>query len=85
MGRSAGRGRAQPRPRLSLRSGPAAGPPRSAVRRGDWKLILDRRKDRIELFNLADDPFEENDLADEQPERAARLLGLLKTMAEQDG
>lgn len=37
----------------------------SAIRRGDWKLILqgDKESQSIELFNIATDPFEKNNIA----------------------
>lgn len=57
----------------------------SAVREGDWKLILDRRNDRVELFNLNDDPFEEKELADDRPEQVERLRERLEEIAQEDG
>lgn len=59
-------------------------PRHSAVRRGDWKLIVERRSSGTELFNLAEDPLEENELSDEHPDRAAALLDLLQKTAEAD-
>lgn len=56
----------------------------SAVRQGDWKLIINRRTHQTELFDLKNDPFEQADLAQEQPERVAQLLALLNEMAEKD-
>jgi arylsulfatase A-like enzyme len=48
----------------------------SAVRSGDWKLI--RLPDRLPLlYNLADDPSEQNDLASQHPDRAKALLSEL--------
>lgn len=45
---------------------------------GDWKLIAhvsqNGTKTRLELFNLAKDPHEQKDLADQQPKRAQKLL-----------
>jgi arylsulfatase A-like enzyme len=55
-----------------------------AVRSGDWKLVAER--DRIELFDLAKDPGESNDLAAMNPDQVARLTALhdawLAEMAE---
>ena len=59
-------------------------PRHSAVRQGDWKLIVERRTGRTELFNLAEDPSEQNELAGEHPDRAAALSALLEKMAEAD-
>jgi arylsulfatase A-like enzyme len=64
-----------------------------AFRQGDWKLRFSKAavwkgenvslsKSAFELYNLANDPAEQNDLSERQPERAdamrARLLELLK-------
>lgn len=56
----------------------------SAVRRGDWKLIVFHKDDRCELFNLAQDPYEENDLAAEEPGRVSMLKTLLQQIASKD-
>jgi arylsulfatase A-like enzyme len=51
-----------------------------AIRRGDWKLILEvDKKDRppVQLFNLADDIGERKDLAARYPERVAELRALM--------
>ena len=42
-----------------------------AVRRGDWKLHT--LKQQQELFNLAEDPSEQTNLADKQPEMVKTL------------
>jgi arylsulfatase A-like enzyme len=50
-----------------------------ALREGDWKLIEPRRKgNATQLFNLAADPLEKNDLAPTQHERVARLRDRLR-------
>ncbi len=59
-------------------------PSASAVRDGDWKLILHRKANRIELFNLQDDPLEEKDLSGTETEKARRLRMLLDRMAQSD-
>ena len=43
-----------------------------ALRNGDWKLIL-HRNGKMELFNLANDPNEEHDLAKDQPKQVEKL------------
>ncbi len=48
-------------------------PGKSAIREGDWKLITDRNHQKPELFNLADDPYEQTDLAAEHPQRVKSL------------
>lgn len=50
------------------------------LRKGDWKLIVDR-KGTIELYNLAADIGETKNLADEQPERVAQLRERLTAAA----
>ncbi len=48
-----------------------------AVREGDWKLIIDAKGDKPELFDLASDPNESNDLAAKHPEKVVLLRGEL--------
>ncbi len=56
---------------------------RLAIRQGDWKLIrydvLVPGKTTTELYNLASDPGEENNVAEENPELTAKLLDLLQS------
>lgn len=40
---------------------------------GDYKLIEFYEDDRVELYNLSDDPGEQRDLAAAMPEKAADL------------
>ena len=43
---------------------------RGAVRRGDWKLVWRTvLPSKVELFNVAQDPFEKNNVATENPEK----------------
>lgn len=49
----------------------------SVIRKGDFKLLQFYNDNRIELYNLAQDPFEEDNLVDSQPERANALLQAL--------
>ncbi len=58
--------------------GPTQGQDLKAVILGDYKLIVDRRRNTAALFNLTKDPEELVDLSDRQPEMAARLLSLLE-------
>ncbi|TWT80777.1 Arylsulfatase [Planctomycetes bacterium CA13] len=55
-----------------------------AVREGDMKLVQSGYKGRSLLFNLARDPWERDDLADEQPQTVARLSKLIKTWDEKN-
>jgi arylsulfatase A-like enzyme len=45
-----------------------------AVRDGDWKLLADEEHKRIELYNIADDQFEKNNVASENSEKVNELL-----------
>lgn len=54
------------------------GRPGGAVRDGDWKLIEFFETGRVELYNVAQDPGEQRDLAAAMPERTAELLGKLR-------
>ncbi|WP_231846391.1 sulfatase [Rhodopirellula baltica] len=49
-----------------------------AVRDGNWKLIDSRYKDRKLLFDLANDPWEREDLAAQHPEQVARLSRMME-------
>lgn len=54
---------------------------RSAIRAGDWKYL--NRKNRGELYNLADDPAESKNLIKQYPEKAEQMAKLLAdVMAE---
>jgi len=47
--------------------------PHSALRQGDYKLIYDW-SGRLLLYNIAQDPFEKNDLAEKMPDRTRDLF-----------
>lgn len=49
----------------------------AAIRQGDWKLITDRNHQKPQLFHLAEDPYEQHDLAVKEPQRVDALLKLL--------
>jgi arylsulfatase A-like enzyme len=57
--------------------GNQGGEPSAIVRDGDWKLIHYFEDGRHELYNLAEDIGEQNDLADQEPERSEQLLAKL--------
>jgi arylsulfatase A len=48
----------------------------AAVRDGNWKLVIEKGEPL--LFDLANDPGEEKDLADRHVERVARMMSTLK-------
>jgi len=71
-------------------------PNNGAIRAGDWKLVVNRGgkddpdnpvvrkgKDRVELFNLVEDPYEKANLASKQPERVKELHAKLDEYAKQ--
>ncbi|QDV41871.1 Arylsulfatase [Stieleria neptunia] len=47
--------------------------PGGAIRIGDWKLVERYEDGRVHLYNLAEDVGEQNDLADQHPERVERM------------
>ena len=49
------------------------GIPGGAIREGDWKLLERYEDGRVHLYNLREDIGEQTDLADAQPQRAARM------------
>jgi len=51
--------------------------PGASIRDGDWKLIEFYHYDKIELYHLAQDPGEQNDLSQSHPEKAKELLAKL--------
>jgi arylsulfatase A-like enzyme len=57
-----------------------------SLRFGDWKLIVHGTGDarKTELFNLALDPVESKNLANDQPERLREMLGRLDQVASGD-
>jgi len=58
-------------------------PFRAAVRKGDWKLVWKTvLPSRIELFNLAQDPGEKNDLSEKNPGKVAELQRLVNEQAK---
>ncbi len=57
---------------------------RGAVRDGDWKLVWNAPLPaKVELFNIARDPSETNNLADSDPALVARLQGEIQGIAEE--
>jgi len=64
---------------------PARGEPGSVVRAGDFKLLHFYDGDRIELYNLADDPGEQRNLRRSMPEKADELRQLLSEKLKEIG
>lgn len=59
--------------------------PSGAIRRGDFKLIQFYEDKRIELYNLANDSSETNNLVDSLPEKAGELVDQLALWQEKTG
>ncbi len=59
-----------------------------ALRDGDWKLILFKTEDgdetRVELYNITQDPNEEQNLTESQPDKLAELRKKLEIAAAND-
>lgn len=49
-----------------------------AIRRGDWKLYINKKNDKIFLYNLATDPGEKHDLSSEHPDILKQLAAELE-------
>jgi arylsulfatase A-like enzyme len=59
-------------------------PFRAALRQGDWKLIWQATlPSKVELFNLAQDPGEQVNLADENPQKVAELKQQIEAQARE--
>jgi len=52
--------------------------PGASMREGDWKLIEFYEHEKVELYNLAEDPGEQRDLSQERPEKLKQLRGKLR-------
>ena len=53
-----------------------------AVRSGHWKLLLNKQREPVELYNLDEDPLELFNLIDDQPEQLATLIDLFASHLE---
>lgn len=87
-------GKPSPHDEILLNATPRTG----AIRVGDWKLVINGNYNEVpdiengrarttqpivELFNLADDPYEEHDLAGAQPEKLKALRARYDALAAQ--
>jgi arylsulfatase A-like enzyme len=81
-------GRATPAPERDLffirREGGKAfgGQTSHSLRRGDWKLVLNRPTAKLELFNLQDDPLETRDLASTEKKTFDELAAALRAQMQ---
>lgn len=65
--------------------GNQGGEPSGIILDGDWKLIQYFEDNRVELYNVAQDIGEQDNLADKHPQRTAKLLGELKAWQKSVG
>lgn len=59
--------------------------PASAIRRGNWKLIFHHEEESVELYDLANDPGEQIDLASKNPDVASSLKSALLSWRDSVG
>ena len=59
-------------------------PNASAVRLGDWKLIVPKKGKGPELYDVTNDPYEEHDMAKQQPDRVKNLKKRLAALSADD-
>lgn len=57
---------------------------RVALRAGDWKVLRDGPQREWELYNLQDDPYEHNNLANDEPERLKQMLDKVREQKKGD-
>jgi arylsulfatase A-like enzyme len=51
--------------------------PGSALRKGDWKLVVHYEDNSVELFNLTNDLGETKDVSEQYPEKTTELRAIL--------
>ena len=57
----------------------------NAMQRGPWKLLQNSPFESLELYNLVDDPREENDLAAKQRKKFQELSAALRLQIQRGG
>jgi arylsulfatase A-like enzyme len=56
-----------------------------ALRQGDWKLLQNNPYQALELYNLKEDPFEKNNLAQKEPDRVRKMNDVLMKHIQEGG
>ena len=59
--------------------------PGSALRKGDWKLIVHYENNKTELFNLSGDPGEKVDVSSQNPEKVNEMKKILDKKLQESG
>lgn len=59
--------------------------PGSALRKGEWKLVVHYEQNLIELFNLSEDPGETTDISASMPEKTEELIRILNQKLKETG
>jgi arylsulfatase A-like enzyme len=73
-------GKPSPRTEVVYNIGPFV----AGLRQGDWKLVWRTTlPSQTELFNLADDPYEKTNLAEQQPAKVAELRARVEALARE--
>lgn len=54
----------------------------SSLRKGDWKIIYRQREQRLELYNIAEDITERNDLSKSNPDKLKEMADALTAKLE---
>ncbi|MDB4864699.1 N-acetylgalactosamine 6-sulfate sulfatase, partial [Pirellulaceae bacterium] len=57
----------------------------NALIRGDWKLVNNSPFEALELYNLHEDPYEKNNLAQENPAKFNELSKSLRVQIQRGG
>jgi len=59
--------------------------PGSAIRKGNWKLIVNYEQNSSELYNLESDPFETTNLSENLPDKVKEMRVLLENRISETG
>lgn len=59
-------------------------PRKDAVRQGDWKLIQSSGGKKTELYNVKNDPLEENEISEQSPDQRKRLQSIMQELMKRD-
>ena len=54
----------------------------SSLRKGDWKIVYRHREQTLELYNIAEDITERNDLSRSNPEKLQEMAAALTAKLE---